>query len=362
MSGRLPIGPFDAVLRQPLLLECEVEGLRVTGASLSRMEPGGHGYEVSFEGVTPGEGASLASRACARSGVHHAMAFCMAVEDALGVEVPSSHAAARIALSEWARVASHLEVVSDLGRALEDDLVYARPRRYLEAVRAGFEEACGNAFGFGSVVPGGVEIARREGLERLEEVAGPLVREARTWSRKLRLSRGRLSGGVLELDEDHWPATAFRASGSTLDMRSGAESSDPYRETGYRPRVRAGGTALDRAEVMLAEITASIDLAGRVRGSLPKEEGAPALKYGSGSGVGSAESPHGGLEYTVLLGSEGRVVRAMRASAASQVLNCAGRGLEGIMYEDAACQLVTFNLCESCAAGAPGRLTRRGEP
>ena len=123
MNGTLPLGPFDAVARQPLLLECRIEGAVITGAEVRRAA-GEVNLELAFEGVTPLDGAVIASHMCARSGLHHAAAFCAAVEDAIDIEVADEHAALRVMLMEWARVASHLEVVSDIARAVEDDLVY----------------------------------------------------------------------------------------------------------------------------------------------------------------------------------------------------------------------------------------------
>lgn len=355
MSGKLPIGPFDASTRQPLLLQCDIEGLRVTSARLVELA-GPTGYEIGFEGLSPREGAVLASYVCARSAVHHASAFCDAVEDALGFEVPEGPAAARVVLSEWGRIASHLEVASDIGRALEDDLVYGRPRRYVRAIRDAFENACGNPFGFGAVVPGGVDLkGGPAALAGIKDIAAPLRRDARFWRRKLYLSRPRLTVAALRAPAGHGPATAFRAAGSEMDLRAGDLASGHYRELGYEPPRRKGGTAFERAEVLLAEITASLDLIEKSLPAAGEGPGAPAgIDYGKGSGVGAWESPHGGLEYRVFLGSEGRLIRVRTASAARQVADIAGTGLANILYEDAAAQFVTFNLCASCASSSSG--------
>lgn len=354
MNGTLPLGPFDAVARQPLLLECRIEGAVITAAEVRRAA-GEVNLELAFEGVTPLDGAVIASHMCARSGLHHAAAFCAAVEDAIDIEVADEHAALRVMLMEWARVASHLEVVSDIARAVEDDLVYGRPRRYIKMIRDGFESLCSNPFGFGALVPGGVDIGGDlDALSSLDDFAGTLSRDARFWSRKLGLSKARLSAGRLTkgaLPESHAPATAFRAGGSRADLRAGEEASGFYQGLAYRPVTRDGGSALDRAGVLLGEIESSLMLISRVKEAAGGYTGPPAHEVptpGKRSGVGAVESPHGGLEYRVFLGSEGRVMRVRAASAVDDVVALAGHALTGVAFEDVAPAFVSLNLCAAC--------------
>jgi Ni,Fe-hydrogenase III large subunit len=357
MRGLLPIGPFDSELRVPLLVEVEVEGATVTGATVRRAKPD-FNTGLAFEGISVRDGAVLASHACARSAVHHASAFCVAVENAQGFEVPESHEAMRVTLSEWARIASHLEVISDLARSIEDDLVYGRPRKYLARIRTAFEALCGNPFGFGAVVPGGVEIDSESGsMSWLDDITTPLARDCRFWAFRLSSARARLRDGRLaarSIPEGALPAPAFRASGSRDDLRCGVDAVRPYDGFGCRPVNRDGGRALDRALVMTGEITSSLDLirsaeraAGHIEG--PPEE----MTGGKGSSSGAWESPHGAIEYRVLLGSEGKVMRVRTSSAADDVAEAAGAALAGTAFADCAPALISLNLCERCMSAGP---------
>ncbi|MHB8896231.1 MAG: hypothetical protein ACYC99_13785, partial [Candidatus Geothermincolia bacterium] len=297
--------------------------------------------------------ATLASHTCARSAVHHAAAFCEAVEDAQGIEVPDSHAAMRVVLSEWTRIASHLEVVSDIARALEDDIVYGRPRRYIAAIRSALESACTNPFGFGAVVPGGVDIGGEvSSLDALGDLAKTLARDCGFWEGKLRMSGPRLTTagiGKADLPENHAPAPAFRASGSRADLRAGDDVRGYYAELGYRPVTRVGGTALDRVRVLLGEIVSSIGLIEKARGAASGCGAPPAIEPGGkGSSSGAWESPHGAIEYRVLMGSEGRIMRVRVSSAVSAVAGLVGPALEGAAFEDAPASLVSLNLCDRC--------------
>lgn len=353
MTGKLPIGPFDAAFRLPLLVECDVDSGRVTDATVNRLAaPTDIG--LAWEGLSSRDGAVLASYVCARSAMHHACAFCEAVEDAQGTEVSEGHAAMRVVLCEWERIASHLEVVSDVARALEDDLVYGRPRRYVSRIRTAFEGLCFNAFGQGVVVPGGVDVSGDPGaLGWLDDISKPLRRDTRSWARKLRMSRARLVAGSLsmgDLPEGHPPAPAFRASGSTADLRSGEDARGFYAGMGYRAVSRPGGTSMDRVMLLLDEIMASLDLVSRARGSaaasvLGPDEGSA----GKGSSSGASESPHGAIEYRVLLGAEGRLMRVRSSSAADDVAGLAGKALRGHAFEDAVPALISLNLCAPCA-------------
>lgn len=359
MKGRLPLGPLMASSRQPFQLECEVEGGVVTSARLTSAAER-LSYAPGFEGASSVEGAELASHFCARSAVHLGWAFSLAVEDALGMEVNDEHDAMRVALSEWARIASHLEAVSDVARTLEDDLVYVRPRRYVHRIHSAFEEACGNAFGFGVVVPGGVALsspaAAVEMLDALSRDADMIERDVGFWSRKVSLSHARLRRGRLDASwlDGEASAASLRASGSGLDLRTG-EAYGPYGQLAYRTVKRDGGTALDRTLVLLAEIKASVGLIKKVREAASGCEGAPGpVSPRKGTGAGAVESPHGAVDCRVFIDSEGKIIRARLNGDAELVAGLAGRAMEGVPFEDAAASLASLNLC-GCCTGLGGR-------
>jgi Ni,Fe-hydrogenase III large subunit len=352
MKGRLPIGPFDTEVRMPLLVEAELDGATVTGATLSVAETD-YNHGLAFEGLSVRAGAALASHGCARSAIHHACAFCLAVEEAQGFEISEPYEAMRVTLSEWGRIASHLEVISDLARALEDDLVYGRPRKYITRIRSAFEALCGNPFGFGAVVPGGVEIAGEAGsMSWLDDIAAPLARDCRFWafrfsSARTRLRKGRLARGALP--DGALSAPAFRASGSKADVRGEMDASGAYERFGFEPVVRGGGTTLDRTLVLIGEIGSSLDIIAHASPAAAQLEGpVPEVLSGKGSSSGAWESPHGAIEYRVLLGSEGKVMRVRTSSAAEDVADAAPGALLGVDFADCGAALISFNMCDAC--------------
>lgn len=352
MRAMLPIGPFDSLMRMPALLECEIEGRTVVAASFEHSSPTAD-MAHAFEGLTPCDAAVLASYSCARSAVHHAAAFCEAVERAHGIEVDDSRSALRVVLSEWTRIASHLEAISDIGLALEDDLVYGRPRRYLATIRAAIDSACSNPFGFGAIVPGGVELAGdAASIGRLDDIARVLAKDCAFWGGKLSMSGPRLKAARIEareLPEGHPPATAFRASGSRADLRAGEDALIAYVDLDYRPVVRDGGTSLDRARVLLGEVVSSLGLIEKAARAAGEYDGPPeAIGGGKGSSSGTWESPHGALEYRVLMGAEGRVMRVRSFGASRDVAELAEVALQGVAFEDVAVTIASLNICERC--------------
>lgn len=352
MNGKLPLGPFDTALRQPLSLEFELDGPRVVSASL-RHGLSHRGIELGFEGLTPEHGLELAGKICARSCVAHSMAFCQALEDALGVQVGEPSAAFRAIVAEYERVASHLVVISDIGRALSDDILYGGPRRYVGRIRDAFRQASGSPFGLGILVPGGARVdGDAQALRELCRTWKAVERDCGLWAFRLKLSGARLRGARLpesSFDDDASPAPAFRAAGLARDARSGESAYGYYGLFYYRPVTRQGGRALDRALLLLDEVRASIAVirklgdAEGVNPGLPEEVG-----FRKGSGVGVCESADGAVEHRVFLGAEGKIISNRVNCAVAAVAEVAPQALAGGFYEDVAPAAISLCLCAAC--------------
>ncbi len=352
MKGRLPLGPFDAALRQPLALEFELDGPRVSAA---RIETGlgARGLELMFEGLTPLEGLEVAGRICARSTISHSLAYCQALEEALGIQVDDAAEVFRAVAAEYERVASHLEVISDVGRALRDDVLYKGPRRFIAEIREAFGKASGSPFGFGMVVPGGAAMSGDgRPLRELASTLKTLARDCSYWGARLKLSRGRLRGAALagvSQAEEAPPAPAFRAAGLSRDARSGEDAYGFYRGSYYRPVTREGGTALDRSLLLLDEARASASLIRKISDAEGVNPGVfQDVEYGKGKGIGICESPDGAIEHAVFLGAEGRIIRNRVSRAVCAVADATPRALTGARYEDIVPEVVTLCLCAAC--------------
>ncbi|MCG2796778.1 MAG: hypothetical protein L6427_13135 [Actinomycetia bacterium] len=352
MSGRFPLGPFDSGLRQPFLIECDLEGARVTAASFNSGF-GRRGVEHAFEGAGLVEATRLAARICAPSSIAHSLAFCCAVEDAEGVDVEDGPAALRAVLAEYERIAAHLGVLSDVGRSLEDDIVCRGPGRYISRVCRAFTAASGSPFAFGMIVPGGVRVeGSLEAIDGLSDMRRALARDSSFWEVKLKASRARLLGARLPggaVPGEAPSAPAFRASGTDVDLRSGESAYGCYSKVDCEPVVRQDGTALDRLLLLTAEIRASLGIIEEVGGGVEPVPGEPEeFPSEGGNGVGVCESPTGAVEHRVSLGPGGTVIHNRIVTQVEAVAGTVGDALSGIMYEDLVPSVLSFHLCAAC--------------
>lgn len=354
MTGMLSIGPYDAVLRTPLLVQTALGDDKVREAAI-RYRPGCRRVEPRFEGASPSEGVALAERICARSSIAHATAFCMAVEDACAIEVEPGAEALRLVLAECERIASHLETISDIGLALEDEVAYRLPRRYLARLRGFFSALAGNPFGFGLLEPGGVRLdGGLSGLDSLARLFKPLRRDSRFLERKLAFSRARLGGHSRAVDvpeDEPISAPALRASGLRKDLRAGETVYGMYARMPYRPVFAEGGGALDRVKVLIGEVRASIDLIEEATDSADVSAGSGAdagVVLRPGNGMGAVEGPEGAVVHRVLLGSEGRIIRVRISTAGPTVVGLAEMSFRRLRFEDVPAALTSFGLCAAC--------------
>ncbi|MEV5571779.1 NADH-quinone oxidoreductase subunit C [Spirillospora sp. NPDC052269] len=219
------------------------------------------GLEKLFEGRLPVDALPLAERVSGDTAVGHALAFCLAVEDAAGVTVSPGAQRTRALLLELERLYNH---VTDLGALCDDvghsilNAHFGRVREQLLRLNAA---TTGHRLLRGGVVPGGallLAVPDAAGLQALAADIAELVDLALGHTAVL----DRFTGTApLSLDAARDLGTlgyVARASGLDVDARRDHPITD------LRPALtvatRSSGDVLARFQVRADEIAASIAL------------------------------------------------------------------------------------------------------
>jgi formate hydrogenlyase subunit 5 len=280
------------------------------------------GIEKRFEAMTPADGTLLAERAEGIATIAHALAYCHALEQIAGTEVPRAARLIRVVHAELERLACHLDVILRLADAAGLAVATARFGWHKERVLRLAGQLCGSRFGRGVVVPGGVGAALQPAPAAVITAVSQLERQVRADVSLLMgtasfLDRLRRTGPLRpERARQHGAlGPVGRASGRTEDIRE-ARPYDAYGWLTMRAASRADGDAMARLEVRVDEIGDSFRLLRRAADELAETAGGPLrapCEPADGRGVGWAEAPQGEVLYDVTLAG-GRITRCRARS------------------------------------------------
>src|SRR6185437_7424330 len=134
------------------------------------------GIAARFTGMTVSDGVLLAERAEGIASVAHALAYCHAAEAIAGCEVPREAALVRVVHAELERIANHLDVAMRLADAAGLAVATARFALHKERVMRLVSGICGNRFGRGVVVSGGISSSWAVPGKPAEQVLAELSR------------------------------------------------------------------------------------------------------------------------------------------------------------------------------------------
>ncbi|MGW2522293.1 hydrogenase large subunit [Streptomyces sp. NPDC001617] len=309
----IPVGPVHAGLIEPGHFRFSVVGETILKLK-ARLWFVHKGIEKLFEGRSVAAGLPLAERISGDTAVGHALAYCLAVEEATGTEVPEQARRARALLLELERVHNH---VADLGMLCNDvghGILNTHAQRVREQLLRLNQEITGHRLLRGGVVPGGAalralpEPARLKAIgEDIREIAGlalghPTIRDRFTGTAILHTAAAQEIGCL---------GYVARASGIAADARI----THPF--TGYGDRLAVSvhdtGDVLARFLVRAEEIDVSLALIEQFGEGLdaPGAVLAPQPPPGAGpsSGVGLVEGWRGTIATRVELAPDGTLAR-----------------------------------------------------
>ncbi|GGU19219.1 hydrogenase large subunit [Streptomyces violascens] len=307
----IPVGPVHAGLIEPGHFRFSVVGETIIRLK-ARLWFVHKGIEKLFEGRDAAGGMRLAERVSGDTAVGHGLAYCLAVEEAYGVEVSEEARRARALVLELERLHNH---VADLGALCNDvghGVLNSHAQRIREQLLRLADATTGHRLLRGAVVPGGARLASVPDPALLARVAVDLgeitdlalghatVRDRFTGTAALGAQAARDLGCL---------GYVARASGLSADARFG----HPFTTEG-RPQVpatQASGDVLARFLVRAEEAQASLELAARLAAELrPGDMTVPLPRRPAGtSGTGIAEGWRGAITTRVELTPDGTLTR-----------------------------------------------------
>jgi len=352
----IPVGPIHAGVIEPGHFRFASLGESVLQLDV-RLGWTWRGLEKLAEGASVSRGLELAERLCGMCSFHHALAYCGAVEELAGVQVPPRARAMRVLLAELERIVNHL---GDMAGMLDDvawSVGGAECRRLKERVQQAEDVLFGHRFLRGCCVPGGVtrELDDTQQLW-LRNVLADLRADA-TVVQRLALAEpsvvDRFAGaGVLTAQvaaDLGATGLASRASGRSIDLRRDHPYA-LYRELDFAVPVRTDGDVRARFEQRMDEIHESLNLIDQLVHRLP---GGPLVHHlgelpAGRWGCGLVESAKGAIIHWLHLAPDGRIADWRVRSASHALWPALAQSVPGNIVPDFPLINKSFNLCYAC--------------
>jgi Ni,Fe-hydrogenase III large subunit len=305
----IPVGPVHAGLIEPGHFR-----FSVVGETILRMKARlwflHRGVEKLFEGRAAEEALPLAERISGDTAVGHSLAYAMAVEEALGLEVGEPARRTRAVLLELERLHNH---VADLGAIANDvgfGIAHAHAQRLRETLLRHNKQVTGHRLLRGGIRIGGATLRQRPDVALVGAVAAE-VEELVAITLGHSVVADRFAGTAVLPREQAAQLGALgyvaRASGLDVDARR----DHPFVDLGepFSVVVEDAGDVRARFLVRAREVAVSAALVAahgeRLAGGDP-----PAMTLDRpGAGLGVAEAWRGTLCHRVEVDEEGTLTR-----------------------------------------------------
>jgi len=315
----IPVGPVHAGMIEPGHFRFSVVGETILRLK-ARLWFVHRGIERLFEGRLATDGIALAERISGDTAVGHATAYAVAVEEALGLELPDDARRIRGLLLELERMHNH---VADLG-ALANDVGFGFAQSQAQRLREGLlrlnEHITGHRLLRGGITIGGARLLELPDAGVVEQVADEAAELAEVTLGHSTV-RDRFAGTAVLTTEAAREVGALgyvaRASGLDGDARRDHPLLAPPDLVEMETVIETTGDVLARYLVRVRELQVAarmvVGLAGRIAGgsadgSAPGAAADRALAR-TGAGLGLVEGWRGTIAHRVELGQGGLLRR-----------------------------------------------------
>jgi len=313
----IAVGPVHAGIIEPGHFRFSVVGEKVLRLE-QHLGYTHKGIERRFTELAPLHAYRLAGRVSGDSTVAYAWAYCMALESAWTVTVPTRALCLRALMLERERVANHL---GDLG-ALGNDAALAFGLTQFSRLREDWQRLSGQHFGhrfmMDAVVPGGVAAdlspgqcdAMRQQCDAVETDVRRLrqVYDEHAGLQDRFMTTGRVSPELAA--QLGLTGLAGRASGQAFDLRCDQPGA-PYDTLQVNKAGSEGGDVAARVAVRFDEVFESLRLIRALCDGLPQGavRSEPVPPAAGAIGAGWVEGWRGEVLVALELGADGRILR-----------------------------------------------------
>ena len=322
MTYSIPIGPVHPSIKEPIIFNFEIYGERIENVNLA---PGENHRGIEFMGRerNPIQIIYLAERICGICSFAHPFAFCRAVENAVGIEVPERAQYIRVMIAELERIHSHILWAGLAAHELGFDSVLYLSWRAREEVLDLLEDLTGNRINYAMLMIGGVrrdmtanQISRiRKTLDYYKDIYGKIED---VFLNDPTIALRTKNVGILT-KEDALRLCAVGPTARASGVRKDIRQDQPYSAyadlevKAITPEVfsdKINGDVYDRIVVRLLEILQSVQIIEQCLDNMPSGEIIAEkklvkllnqLKKAKGEGIGRHEAPRGEVIHYVKL-------------------------------------------------------------
>jgi Ni,Fe-hydrogenase III large subunit/Ni,Fe-hydrogenase III component G len=310
----IPVGPVHAGMIGPGHFRFSVVGETILNLK-ARLWFTHRGVEKLFAGRAPRDAVALAARVSGDTTVGHTLAFCLAVEDALGLAVPGPQQRLRAMLLELERLYNHVADIGALCNDVGHGILNAHASRIRERLLRVNDTVTGHRLLRDAIHPGGTVVRALPDQGELAAI-GADIAEVVALALGHSVVRDRFTGtAVLPAPQAAGLGTlGYVARGSGLSTDARRDHPLPGIEFPPIAYQQAGGDVLARFTVRAQEIQPAVEFITDAVRVLDGHLGAalPAHLSGTGgpcSGVGIAEGWRGSIVHRVELAADGTLTR-----------------------------------------------------
>lgn len=303
----LPLGPVHVALEEPVYFRLTVDGEIIRGVELTA----GHvhrGMEAIATQRNLFQNVTLTERVCSLCSNSHPFAYCMAVENLLGISIPERARYLRVLSEEIKRTASHLFNLSIQAHIIGFKSLFMHIMEVREVMQDIKETVYGNRMNLAAICIGGVKYDVDAELvnyitKRLHEVEEGCL-EIRDIFATDPMVLGRTKGiGLLPREDAIALGVAgptARGSGLEMDVRKNSPYA-AYPHLSFKMCVQQGCCVHSRSMVRLNELFESMSLIRQCCAQLPA---GPLLaqmrQIRPSQAIARTEAPRGEVVYYIL--------------------------------------------------------------